>query len=203
MALPSKSLVTRSCFDVRLFIAIHPDSATHAWLAESQRRLRKELSQFERQLRWVAPESIHVTLSFLGELPDAAPVVQALETCNCPSMELHVTGLGAFPNLRRPSVLWLGVEDPSTALQKLQREIVTAMTPFVEPERRQFEAHLTLARIKPGPHLSHLSAAIKTLAANWRSAPEPWRLTHFSLMQSELDSKGARHSVLREFGSAE
>ena len=187
---------------MRLFIAIHPDVATRAWLAGSQQRLRKALARFDRQLRWVPPESIHITLAFLGELPDADPVEQVLRVCHCLPMELTAAGLGVFPNLRRPSVLWVGASEPTGALAQLQNEIVTAMTPFVAPERRPFEAHLTLARIKPGPHVAQLGAAIQTLASQWKPVPKPWRVDHFSLMRSDLDSTGAQHSVVREFGPA-
>ena len=113
-------------------------------------------------------------------------------------MELTVTGLGVFPNLRHPNVLWTGIEDPAGALVRLQTELSAALAWFVEPERRRFEPHLTLARIKPGSH-SHLSATIKTLSRDWGTAPEPWRVKGFSLMQSELGSAGARHSVVRAF----
>lgn len=182
---------------MRLFVAIHPDAATRAWLAEAQGRLRKKLARFERELRWVDPAAIHVTLAFLGEFPEAAPIVQALEACHCAPIELSVEGLGVFPNARRPTVLWVGVGDASGRLAGLQAKIAGALSPFVEPERRRFEPHLTLARIKGGP----VGAAVTQLAAHWSGAPEPWHVEHFSLMQSELDRGGARHSVVRVYGA--
>jgi len=186
---------------MRLFVAIHPDRATQAWLAESQRRLRKELKRFSRDLRWTDPENIHVTLAFLGEVPEAAPVEQALQACRCVPMELTVGGLGVFPSPRHPNVIWTGVADETGDLMRLQSEIAAAMAAFVEPEHRRFEPHLTLARVKPGRH-SRLGEAIMALSADWGNAPEPWCVESFSLMRSQLDSAGARHSVVRVFGPA-
>jgi 2'-5' RNA ligase len=184
---------------MRLFVAIQPDEATRAWLAASQERLRKALVLFGRELRWVDPAAIHVTLAFMGEATDAAPIAKALEACRWAPMDLMVEGLGVFPDARHPSVLWVGVADPSGELARLHKDVTAAMAPFVEPERRRFEPHLTLARIKGKPH-SHLGEAITALAKGWGCAPQPWHVESFALMQSLLDAHGARHSVLREFG---
>ena len=184
---------------MRLFVAIHPDAVTRAWLATSQERLRKALVRFGHELRWVDPAAIHLTLAFMGEATEAAPIAKALEACRCAPMELRLEGLGVFPDVRHPSVLWVGVTDPSEQLAPLHKEVTAALAPFVEPERRRFEAHLTLARIKGKPH-SHLGEAITALAKGWKSAQEPWHVERFSLMQSIMDAHGARHSVLREFG---
>ncbi|MDD5351045.1 MAG: RNA 2',3'-cyclic phosphodiesterase, partial [Chthoniobacteraceae bacterium] len=180
---------------MRLFVAIDPDAATRAWLAAAQERLRKKLAPFGRVLRWVDPASIHVTLAFLGEVPDAGPVAEALAGCGCVPMELGVGGLGVFPNTRRPSVLWVGVRDPSGALVRLQARIAEALSPFVKPERRRFEPHLTLARVKAYPPPA-LGRALAELARPGGEAPQPWHAGPFALLQSTLDSGGSRHTVL-------
>lgn len=184
---------------MRLFVSIQPDAAVRAWFAASQERLGKALRRFSRELRWVDLASMHLTLAFLGEVDDAAPMVQQLERCHCLPMDLTVEGLGVFPNPRRPSVLWAGVVDRTGRLAALQADVATALAPFVEPECRPFEPHLTLARIKRGPH-SHLGAAIAALAGGWDSAPVSWHVDHFCLMESRLGSGGAQYSVVRVFG---
>lgn len=183
---------------MRLFVAIYPDAATRAWLAEVQRRLRKELPRFGRELRWISPEDIHVTLAFLGEEQEDDAISKALETCSYAPIELTVGGLGVFPTPRRPSVLWTGVVDSTGALSQLQAEITATLASFVEPERRPFEPHLTLARIKPWRH-SRVGEAIASLAAKWGNSPPPWRVEGFALMESRLSSAGARHLVVREY----
>ncbi len=179
-------------------MALHPDAAARTWLADFQQRVRKRLARFDRELRWVDPEAIHLTLVFLGELPDPVPIANALEACRCVPMDLTVSGLGVFPNRRRPAVLWAGLAEPTGSLLKLQAEIAKALTPFVEPERRAFKAHLTLARIKGGG--SWLGVVTSMLADGWNDAPGQWHVEHFSLMRSEQGSAGARHFVVREFG---
>lgn len=185
---------------MRLFVAIHPDAATRAWIAESQRRLRHELQRFARDLRWTDPTNIHVTLAFLGEIADPEPVQRALRACRCIPTGLTVGGLGVFPNARRPNVVWTGIADATGNLLRLQSEIAAAMAPFVEPEHRPFAPHLTLARVKPG-RVARLGEAVVALSADWGHAPEPWLIEGFSLMRSELDADGARHSVVRVFGA--
>ncbi|MCX6967819.1 MAG: RNA 2',3'-cyclic phosphodiesterase [Verrucomicrobia bacterium] len=174
-------------------MAIHPDAATRAWIAAAQGRFRKKLGRFERSLRWVPAESSHVTLAFLGELPDAAPIAQVLEACRCVPMDLVVSGLGAFPNPRRPAVLWAGITDPSGNLARLQSQIADAVTPWVKPERRRFQPHLTLARVKEA---MHFGSALKPLLTQREGEPQAWHVDCFALMQSQVDSAGAKHSVI-------
>jgi len=183
---------------VRLFVALYPDAATQAWIAVSQQQLRENLKGFKRELRWVDPEAVHVTLSFLGEMPESAPIEQALQACHAAPMELPVGGLGVFPSPRRPAVLWTGVADVTHTLARFQAQIAQVLTPFVEPEHRRFEPHLTLARIKPAWH-SRLGDALLSLSERWGGAPDPWRVDRFFLMESQLGSAGARHSVVREY----
>ena len=187
---------------MRLFVALHPDAATQAWIAASQRRLRKLLARFERALRWVSPESSHITLAFLGEVQEATPIMQALEACRCPSLDLAVAGLGVFPNLRRPAVLWTSVSDATGNLAGLQSEIAQLLAPWVKPERHRFEPHLTLARIRAGAH-EHLGPALAKLAADWDGTPQPWHVESFALLRSQLDSAGAKYSIVQVFGRRE
>lgn len=192
---------------MRLFVAIQPDAATRAWLAVAQERLRENLTPWERELRWVAPETVHVTLSFLGEIADPEPVAHALEACRWAAMTLRTGGLGVFPNSRRPSVLWAGIggeADALAAFTRLQADVTQALLPFVRPERRAFSPHLTLARVKTGrdfrpARLAQLGRAVGTLVAQWDPAPVQWRVEQFFLMQSRLDAAGARHTVVRTF----
>lgn len=181
---------------MRLFVAIHPDAATEPWLAAEQQRLRRALGRSAQDWRWLEPASIHLTLSFLGEMPEASAIMEALETCRCAPMELTVGGTGFFPNARRPNVIWAGVRDASGDLLRLQEQVTRVLAPFVEPERRSFEPHLTLARLRPRAHPEH---SVATLATPGGSPPQTWPVTGFSLMQSQLERGGARHEVVKSF----
>ncbi|MDD5349798.1 MAG: 2'-5' RNA ligase family protein, partial [Chthoniobacteraceae bacterium] len=85
---------------------------------------------------------------------------------------------------------------------RLQARIAEALSPFVKPERRRFEPHLTLARVKAYPPPA-LGRALAELARPGGEAPQPWHAGHFALLQSTLDSGGSRHTVLRVFACGE
>ncbi len=181
---------------MRLFVAIHPDTATQTWLAEAQARLRKALGRDAHGLRWVLPDQVHLTLVFLGELPDAASVVELLKPCRFAPMELAVGGVGVFPKERRPAVLWAGISEASGALARLQGELSAALSPLVEPDRRRFEPHLTLARVPRG---SRWRGNLEKLSAAVGAAPQPWKVTHFALMQSHPERGVVRYETLHRF----
>ncbi|HEX2979649.1 MAG TPA: RNA 2',3'-cyclic phosphodiesterase [Anaerolineaceae bacterium] len=134
---------------IRAFIAI--DLPT-----EIQQSLERISTQLQQQcttttIRWVPPKNIHLTLKFLGEVSSTNlemlnKIVQA-EAVHHRCFELSIGGLGAFPTLRRPRVIWVGVQAPNNLLA-LQRSIEaeTVRLGYLA-EDRPFSAHLTLARI--------------------------------------------------------
>jgi len=181
---------------MRLFVALNPDRETRDWIASEQLQIRHQLSMHSRELRWTAPESLHITLVFLGEIADPEPVIAALESCPARSLELELGGLGVFPSPRHPTVLWLGCVDlAAVALTSFQSAVADTMRPFVEPERRAYAPHLTLARAKPEPR-SWLGATVQNLTHVPRCA---WRLDSYVLMCSKTTAAGAQYEVLREF----
>jgi 2'-5' RNA ligase len=140
--------------------------------------LRKELdavvSRFNALrasgVRWVAAANIHLTLKFLGEsvpasLNDLAGKLKAVAP-EQPTFSLRVAGLGAFPNPRRPRVIWVGL-DASPELERLQQAIETqsALAGF-SPDDRKFSPHLTLGRVQEhaGPEeVARITAALSQL----------------------------------------
>ena len=99
--------------------------------------------------RWVPPENYHVTLRFIGETPRylAEEIDHALAALKAPSFALTLAGIGTFAKGGRSQSLWLGVER-SEPLERLQSKIETALQRCgLEPERRRFQPHVTLARL--------------------------------------------------------
>ncbi len=134
---------------VRAFIAVDLADEVLARLAQVIDRLRREIG--EQTVRWVPPENIHLTLKFLGDVSvKNLPLVQdALrqEVAGRRAFALSAGGLGAFPKLSRPRVLWVGVEAPDE-LFSLQRNIEMHMERLgYAREGRPFAAHLTLGRV--------------------------------------------------------
>jgi 2'-5' RNA ligase len=138
--------------EIRAFIAVELSSSLRDTLGE----LQEDLKRAGVEARWVRPQGIHLTLKFLGNI--AAEQVQAVRSAmeeavhGSKPIEARAGGVGAFPNERRPRVVWVGLEEPTGALVALQKRLDAALKPLgFKPENRPFKAHLTIARIKsPG-----------------------------------------------------
>ncbi len=133
---------------MRAFIAVD-FSAGDALL-----RLLRDLGSARARLRVVAPENLHITLKFLGNVDEGRipSIVEVLEraTLGLPPSLLSLHGTGAFPSLKAPRVLWVGVEG-GDALVTIARRLEEGLHDLGFPrERRRFSPHLTVARVK-GP----------------------------------------------------
>lgn len=132
---------------IRAFLAIHLPPDVRAAL----RALQAELRRAGLDLRWVDPEAMHLTLLFLGETPleciaDLSLALRGCETLG-ESFAVELAGLGAFPNLARARVLWVGVRDTSGALLRLHETLVElAHDAGCRYDRQRFSPHLTLGR---------------------------------------------------------
>ncbi|MGC8839519.1 MAG: RNA 2',3'-cyclic phosphodiesterase [Anaerolineae bacterium] len=184
---------------VRAFVAIELDPSLLRALEDLMTRLQKALPP--GALRWVRSEGIHLTLQFLGNVPaDRVPaIVRALEEAcaEVPPLTMEVRGLGCFPNLQRPNVLWVGVEERTGQLLRLQKHVAQALEPLgFEPDRRGFHPHLTLARTARGARPSDLRQI-----GTWVAGAKPLSLgtlqaDHVSLMRSDLRPDGAVYTRL-------
>jgi 2'-5' RNA ligase len=134
---------------IRTFIAIELDETINAALTDLQEQLKAKVPR--DSVRWVRPEGIHLTLKFLGDVPVSRieVVEQALnQACvGFPAFSFSVGELGCFPNPRRPRVVWVGVQEESGTLKRLQKAVEDEMAKLgFAPEGRRFHAHLTLGR---------------------------------------------------------
>jgi len=149
---------------IRSFIAIDLPEETRKALEDIQ----KELKQCGTGVRWLKPGSIHLTLKFLGnihlaQVEDIALAV-AEEVRDQPPITLGAAGLGAFPSRRKPRVIWIGMEGEVQRLTRIQARIEDALEPlgFVR-EKRPFQPHLTIGRVKDRRRLQPLVEAMATL----------------------------------------
>ena len=136
----------------RLFIAVEIPSG----IQETVHNLHPSLRHLNLPFRLVAPENLHFTLKFLGETQSTKiPAIQTvLSTIDFPSFTSTLIGLGVFPSLTRPSVLWVGIQDATSIryFQQLSNQLQEALHPLGFPlESRKFQPHLTIARIKHPP----------------------------------------------------
>jgi RNA 2',3'-cyclic 3'-phosphodiesterase len=183
----------------RLFVAVEIPEAIKAAIAGAQEDLRRELSDLG--VSWANPALFHLTLKFLGSV-DAQQVetlADALETA-CQTfapLQLRAQGLGAFPDMRFPRVIWVGLSDGQGKLVELQSAVETVTRQFtVEPAEDRFTGHVTLGRAKrlTRREAQGLSARLCALEA---AAFGEWTATEVNLMRSQLSSEGARHSLVK------
>ncbi len=135
---------------MRCFIAIDIDKKIISRLAELQQDLRTETFRFEKGVKWVDPENVHMTLKFLGDIEDdrvdeiCGIVSDAVKKYR--SFAMNIKGVGWFGRPAR--VLWVGIEE-SEVLTDLQAEIENSLDRAgFEADRKGFSAHLTICRIK-------------------------------------------------------
>jgi len=180
---------------MRLFVALEIPTEVRQNLAA----LLDSLRAISREPKWVRPESLHVTLKFLGEVADEeiGAVRAALEEIRSEqAVSLEFRGLGFFPNTKRPRVFWAGIE-ASANLKKLAEEIEAAMEKCGIPrETREFSPHLTLARLERPSMPEKLRVAI---AENEQREFGALRTNEFHLIQSKLKPSGAEYTTIARF----
>lgn len=151
-------------------------------------------------VRWVAANSIHLTLKFLGETSpaDLEAITQGLRVAAAAvgGFDFQVGGFGAFPSSRRARVLFIGVQAPAE-LEVLQRGIESACAPLgYAPEPRAFSPHLTIGRIKPEGYAAEQEKIRHSLADFHIDSLGTARVDSVHLYRSDLQPHGAVYTKL-------
>jgi 2'-5' RNA ligase len=183
---------------IRTFIAVplNPDIRAEAG------KLARKLQPLSRGIKWVKPQSMHLTLKFLGNITkeDVQKLFTAMDRlfASPPKpLTLHTTDLGAFPNLKRPRVLWIGLQGEGLPiLLDLQREVEENLAAEGFPkEQRKFSPHLTLARVKYGDNLERV---IKEFS-EYQFPEILLKVEQLDIMRSDLKPTGAEYSVQKSY----
>ena len=188
---------------MRLFVAL-----------DIEREIRQRISEFRNQMqplapdiRWVSPETFHITLQFLGETKKLDEIQQALKTVRSGSVELTFRNAGFFPSAKSPRVFWIGIEADQN-LQGLVNSIGHALQPLgFQPDAGAFKPHLTLARSGSGrphrvpgersaPALQLVRARLETLG---RLEFGTMTAHEFYLYESKLSPSGSRYTKLSRY----
>jgi len=147
---------------MRLFIGFRLSAA----ISEQVKELRSLAGPgFGRSAAWVAPENLHLTCAFLGEVraEEKLPgIKKAMDAVAGDQSRITVTlgGLGAFPSLERPRVLWLGLTEGADELKALAQKLRAGLKGGGFIFEREFSPHLTLCRVKFPPDASALAEAV-------------------------------------------
>jgi 2'-5' RNA ligase len=147
--------------------------------------------------RWVPPENYHLTLRFIGDIPGhiARDVDDALLAIRARGFDLALTGMGTFAKGGISNALWVGVER-SQSLDHLRNKIETALQRCgLEPERRKFQPHVTLARLD-NPAEGKVAAFVQ---AHNLFRTEPIPVEHFTLFSSLLNKDHAVYTPEVEY----
>ena len=182
--------------NVRSFIAIEIPEEIKKAISSIQNELKKSLGKVSN-ISWARPETTHLTLKFLGDVPEekirSTEEALRLSARGIKAFNISVTGLGGFPNLEVPRVLWAGTFE-SAELKNLHAAIEGSLYAIgFEKDEKPFTPHLTLARIKSPFEGKKLSKAIKELGTDIKA---DFIADSVILFKSELDSKGAAHTPI-------
>jgi 2'-5' RNA ligase len=182
---------------MRAFLAIELPDRVRTALAETVARLRKA----RVNASWVTPDRMHLTLRFLGDVTEdaARELAKRLRDDYRPAVppELRVQGIGAFPKLSRPSVVWAGVVEDGHSLATAQRIAEECAQGIgLAPEPKPFHAHVTLCRVKSGQGIADLIGRMEREAGLDAGA---FTARAVSLFSSELTGKGPVYTRIEEF----
>lgn len=182
--------------NIRAFIACDiPDS-----FLERISDIQERLKGLDADVSWTRVRGIHITLKFLGDIEEGyidkvAAVIEEASKGQIP-FEIAIKGSGAFPNLKNPRVVWIGVEDDEKVLSSLQQALDDGLKALAfEPEEREFRPHLTLGRVKGQRGKERLSAAVSELRDIEIGS---FTVDRLILYRSDLKPTGAVYTKLRE-----
>ncbi|MHB1133054.1 MAG: RNA 2',3'-cyclic phosphodiesterase [Chloroflexota bacterium] len=190
---------------MRLFIALELPAKVRDELGRQQADLRALVAQQNlpagSSLKWTAPEGIHLTLKFLGEVTEksVATLVEAMAAACARRAPLALTlaGRGAFPNALRPRILWVGIGGEVAALEQLQKAVDLQVGKLgFFPEDRPFSPHLTLARVRQQASAEERQSVAALLSQAQPPAPLAFVARQVNLFRSELRPTGASYTAL-------
>jgi 2'-5' RNA ligase len=179
----------------RAFIAIDLPESVKSFLSEAQEALKS----YGFGVKWVRPQNIHLTLKFLGDTAaaDTDKIVEAMTLAanNCPIVSLTAKGIGVFPNVRRPRVIWAGLNGQIEVLANLQQTLNAHLANLgFATDTRAFKSHLTLGRVKGKIASDRMLAAIDKLK---ELESESFETREVILFKSELRPSGAVYTKVQ------
>lgn len=183
---------------LRAFIAVEVSGDVRS----RAQKLIQQLAPASQDVKWVDPQQLHLTLNFLGDvdLIDVAKICQAMTKAlvELPPFDAQVVGAGAFPDLKRPRTIWLGVGDGAEELRIVQKCLQAELDKLgYRGESRQFRPHLTIGRVRgTDQHGAHELARI--LAENRDYVGGAMDVSEVVLFSSTLERKGPTYEVIGE-----
>ncbi|MEO8879161.1 MAG: RNA 2',3'-cyclic phosphodiesterase [Gemmatimonadaceae bacterium] len=179
---------------MRLFLALELDARERRAICLAIAPMKKAAPE----ATWAREENLHLSIKFFGEQPDTAPaqlviILGAIARAQQP-LDLRISGLGAFPNLRAPRVVWMGVQhDPRLELMHHDVEATCAASGFAL-DARAFRPHITLARVREEMPLANARAlAVAARAVGYKGVQQ---VTALTLLESTHAPGGPRYTAV-------
>jgi len=181
---------------LRSFLAIELPEAILKRIGEVQ----QDLKSARADVRWVSPRNIHLTLKFFGNIEESQidAITQAIEepVRVTPSISITVKGIGAFPSLKNPRVIWIGLPDEKKVLVSIQRRLEGELQKIgFQPEDRPYHPHLTLGRMRSNRGKDEL---LKEMEKYREEEFGSFHAERVVLFKSDLRPEGAVYTRLRE-----
>jgi len=180
---------------IRAFIAFDLPKDILESIGDVQEKIKKR----GVKLRWVPVQNIHVTMKFIGDihvdLVDRVSSMMAESAEGLSVITLYANGIGVFPGLHRPKVLWIGIDGEIDRLDRLQKTLDKKLSLIgIQAEKRPFQGHLTIGRAKEKLNVERLK---ESLHAFYDFQTRPFEINEMKLFQSELLPTGAVYSCLK------
>jgi len=181
---------------IRSFLAIELPKPILRKIEEVQGDLRSTRAD----VRWVNPEKIHLTLKFFGNIEESRidPIFKSFEepVQNTPPFSLKVRGVGAFPHLKNPRVIWVGLVEGKEVLISFQKQIEIQLEKIgIQPEDRSFHPHLTLGRMRSSRGKEEL---VGRMERHKEAEFGDLKVERVVLFKSDLRPSGPIYTPLRE-----
>ena len=180
---------------VRCFIAVECQDKE---VVEGIRRVQGALESTGAHMKHVEPENIHLTLKFLGEIPQhqVDEIAEIIKDISFEPFIFKIEEVGVFPNLKRPATIWAGITDGVSDLAAVHKEVDSKMAKLgFERERRQFQPHLTISRVKSGRNRDQL---VEELLAVKDTVFGEVKAGYIALKKSVLTPHGPIYTTLAE-----
>ena len=184
--------------EIRSFLAFELPPGIKSEVA----RISGEVKKSGLNAGWVKPGNIHLTVVFMGNInSDDVPVITSLignAVSSCKTFDISLGGMGLFPDIRRPRVIWLGLNGEIDRLSSLRDDLQKPLESFgIKQEKRPFKAHLTLGRFrKPVKDRDLLKRIVDEYKHN--TGPEG-SFKELVMFKSELKPGGAVYTRLHSW----
>lgn len=182
--------------EIRTFIAVELPPG----IQNTLRQLQSNLRGLMPDVRWTKAENIHLTLKFLGDIQVSRidAISESLRDIahRFPPFTMNLAGVGAFPNSRKPRIIWAGIDQGAAELVDLAKQIDLSMKRIGFPrEKRPFRPHLTIGRIR---RLEHPVVMTESLERSIVGDLGGFPVHQIALIKSQLDPAGSIYTTLFE-----